>query len=309
MELRQLKYFVEVAETLNFSDAARNLCITQSTLSQQVKQLEQEFGTQLLQRNSHTVSLTEAGEQMLPYARQTLHSANLCFDRVHDLQEMLTGTLNIGVTFSFSPILTETLVVFMKRYPHVRLNIYYKTMDELMDMLSARKIDFVLAFRPVAPYADIESHILFDNHLSAIVSDGHPLARKDKVTLDDIARYDIALPAKGLQARYAFDRIRENKRIYSKDNNETNIDRSLNQTLNRTIMTSLTTLVVMVPLCIMVSASIREFIIPLMVGVIVGCLSSIFVCSPLYYDLCRDEETTKYMKVTAKTKKANKCCV
>ena len=81
-----------------------------------------------------------------------------------------------------------------------------------------------------------------------------------------------------------FDRIRENKRIYNKDNNETNIDRSLNQTLNRTIMTSMTTLVVMIPLCIMVSSSIREFIIPLMVGVIVGCLSSIFVCSPIYYD-------------------------
>ncbi len=103
-----------------------------------------------------------------------------------------------------------------------------------------------------------------------------------------------------------FDRIRENKRIYNKENNETNIDRSLNQTLNRTIMTSLTTLVVMVPLCIMVSASIREFIIPLMIGVIVGCMSSIFVCSPLYYDLCRNEETTKYMRATAKTKKAKK---
>ncbi len=103
-----------------------------------------------------------------------------------------------------------------------------------------------------------------------------------------------------------FDRIRENKRIYNKDNNETNIDRSLNQTLNRTIMTSMTTLVVMIPLCIMVSASIREFIIPLMVGVIVGCMSSIFVCSPLYYDLCRNEETTKYMRATAKTKKAKK---
>ena len=103
-----------------------------------------------------------------------------------------------------------------------------------------------------------------------------------------------------------FDRIRENKRIHNKDNNETNIDRSLNQTLNRTIMTSLTTLVVMVPLCIMVSSSIREFIIPLMVGVIVGCLSSIFVCSPLYYDLCRDEETTKYMRATAKKKKDKK---
>lgn len=104
-----------------------------------------------------------------------------------------------------------------------------------------------------------------------------------------------------------FDRIRENKRIYNRDNNETNIDRSLNQTLNRTIMTSLTTLVVMIPLCIMVSSSIREFIIPLMVGVIVGCMSSIFICSPLYYDLCRNEETSKYAKAIAlKTKKSKK---
>ncbi|MGN0309357.1 MAG: LysR family transcriptional regulator [Bacteroides sp.] len=209
MELRQLNYFVEVAETLNFSDAARSLCITQSTLSQQIKQLEQELGVQLLQRNSHSVSLTEAGSELLPYAHQTLHSAHLCFDRVHDLQQVLTGTLNIGVTFSFSPILTETLTVFMRQYPHVRLNIYYKTMEELMEMLSARKIDFVLAFRPVVPYADIESHILFDNHLSAIVSENHPLARKASVSFDDLARYDIALPAKGLQARNAFDRMKE----------------------------------------------------------------------------------------------------
>lgn len=101
-----------------------------------------------------------------------------------------------------------------------------------------------------------------------------------------------------------FDRIRENKAIYTRDNNEVNIDRSINQTLNRTIMTSLTTLVVMVPLCIMVSSSIREFIIPLMVGVIVGCCSSIFVCSPLYYDLCKKDEGSKYLKNNAKKAKA-----
>ena len=101
-----------------------------------------------------------------------------------------------------------------------------------------------------------------------------------------------------------FDRIRENKALHPKDNNETNIDLSINQTLNRTIMTSLTTLVVMVPLCIMVSSAIREFIIPLMVGVIVGCYSSIFICSPLYYDLCKKDETSKYVLST--TKKAKK---
>lgn len=101
-----------------------------------------------------------------------------------------------------------------------------------------------------------------------------------------------------------FDRIRENKALYTRDNSEINIDRSINQTLNRTIMTSLTTLVVMIPLCIMVSSSIREFIIPLMVGVIVGCCSSIFICSPLYYDLCKKDEGSKYLKETAKKAKA-----
>ena len=104
-----------------------------------------------------------------------------------------------------------------------------------------------------------------------------------------------------------FDRIRENKALYKKDNSEINIDRSINSTLNRTIMTSLTTLVVMVPLCIMVSSSIREFIIPLMVGVIVGCYSSIFVCSPIYYELCKGNEESKYTKqISGKTKKKKK---
>ncbi len=95
-----------------------------------------------------------------------------------------------------------------------------------------------------------------------------------------------------------FDRIKENKILYPKNGNEANIDLSLNQTLNRTIMTSLTTLVVMIPMCILVTASIREFIIPLMVGVIVGCCSSIFTCSPLYYDLCKNGEKSKYLKST-----------
>ena len=98
-----------------------------------------------------------------------------------------------------------------------------------------------------------------------------------------------------------FDRIRDNRRLYKKDSLEDNIDRSINNTLNRTIMTSLTTLVVMIPLCIMVSASIREFIIPLMVGVIVGCYSSIFVCSPALYDLSREE--SKYEKQVKQSKK------
>lgn len=65
MELRQLKYFVKIAETLNFSEAAKALCVTQSTLSQQIKQLEEEIGEQLLIRTSHSVALSEAGGAIL----------------------------------------------------------------------------------------------------------------------------------------------------------------------------------------------------------------------------------------------------
>ena len=66
MELRQLRYFVKAAETLNFSEAAKGLYITQSTLSQQIRQLETELDVQLFQRNSHEVTLTEAGAELLP---------------------------------------------------------------------------------------------------------------------------------------------------------------------------------------------------------------------------------------------------
>ena len=85
MELRQLRYFVKVAETLNFSEAARLLCVTQSTLSQQVKQLECELGSQLLNRTSHSVTLTEPGLELLPYARDAICAADLCRDRMDDL--------------------------------------------------------------------------------------------------------------------------------------------------------------------------------------------------------------------------------
>ena len=73
MELRQLRYFAKAAEMLNFSDAARALNIAQSSLSQQIKQLEEELNVQLFLRSSHSIRLTEAGEVMLPLALRTIH--------------------------------------------------------------------------------------------------------------------------------------------------------------------------------------------------------------------------------------------
>ena len=222
MELRHLKYFVKIAETLNFSEAAKSLFITQSTLSQQIRQLEQEVDAQLFERNNHNVRLTEAGEELLPYARQTLKASQACFDRIQDLQQMLTGTLNIGVTFSFSPILTEALFAFIKLYPKVKLNIFYKPMAELMKMLEQDEVDFALTFRPAELNKEIESHFLFDNHLAVIVREDHPLAHKESVSIAELEYYDLVLPAKGLQARNAFDIICEGSYHHLKVRMESN---------------------------------------------------------------------------------------
>ena len=207
MELRQLKYFCKTAELLSFSEAAKALFITQSTLSQQIKQLEGELDAQLFRRNNHGVALTEIGMELLPYAKATLNKADSCIEHIRDVQNLMTGTLNIGVTYTFSPTLNETLLEFMKRYPNVKLNIYNKTMEELMTMLEKHDVDIVLSFKPTQTYDRIESHILFDNHLDVVVNKKHELASCRSIDLARLQQYEIALPGKGLQARNQFDII------------------------------------------------------------------------------------------------------
>ena len=101
-----------------------------------------------------------------------------------------------------------------------------------------------------------------------------------------------------------FDRIRENNRFMRKGGLREIVDRSVNQTLSRSIMTSLTTLVVMIPLLVMAGPSLREFVLPLMVGVLVGCYSSIFICSPVYYEMAMFRSGSDYQRRQAKLKKS-----
>lgn len=207
MELRQLKYFLRVAETLNFSVAARELYITQSTLSQQILNLEHELDQQLFERNSHEVLITEAGQMLVPLARECLYDADTLLQRVQELKQMLTGELNIGVTFSFSSMIAETMADYLKKYPKVKLNVCYASMTELINKLLRHELDLVLAFKPTEQNAHIESHLLFDNRLAAIVSDHHSLAGKKSVTLQELEKYCLVLPAIGMQARNAFEQL------------------------------------------------------------------------------------------------------
>lgn len=209
MELRQLKYFTKVAELKNFSEASRVLNVTQSTLSQQIRQLEGELGVELLVRDSHHVRLSDVGESFLPQAERTLSAAKTCIDRIRDVQQLGSGELNLGSTYSFLPLLKETVLAFMKQYPGVKMNICCHSMETLMKMLQEERIDMALSYKPSMTVPDIDSHILFDNRLAVLLSDTHPLAKRDSIRLSEMEKFPIALPAKGLQARNSFDRIIE----------------------------------------------------------------------------------------------------
>lgn len=207
MELRHLKYFVTIAKTLSFSEASRRLYITQGTLSQQIQQLEGEIGAQLFDRTKHSVVLTEAGEELLPLAIQTIEDSEVCSNRMRDLKGALTGTLRVGTTPSFSSLLTETVKRFVKEHPGVTLKIQSETALELIEMLRNKELDLALAFKPVMAYDELETEPLFRNSLSAIMRKDHPLATHKVLTMDDLENHRIVLPGQGLQARRAFDRF------------------------------------------------------------------------------------------------------
>lgn len=207
MELRQLKYFYFLAEELNFSKAANKLCISQGTLSQQIKQLEYEIGSELFERTSHSVVLTEAGSALVQYAHKALDAAHECKQVAYDLKSGVKGTLNIGITHSFKHLLRNTVKNFIKQYPGIRLNVSYDTATDLLQMLNKRDVDFFIAFNPSYELDDVESIPLFESKLAVIMRREHQLADRQNMTIEELSKHSIVLPAVGLQSRRFIEHI------------------------------------------------------------------------------------------------------
>ena len=207
MELRQIRYFLQIAETSSFSEASRQLCVSQSTVSQQIKQLEDELGAELFVRDSHSVKLSDYGIQFLPYAKNIAEDVRSGVARIKDVSGLSVGTINIGATYTFCPLLGKTIEEFMKEHEGISIKLTCASMEELMQMLEDGELDTVLSYRPSRHFDNIESHILFNSNLCVTARRDHPLAGKDKVRLVDLEKFPMALPSRGLQARNEFDRL------------------------------------------------------------------------------------------------------
>ena len=188
MELRHLRYFVAVAEDLNFTRAAAKLRLAQPSLTRQIHNLEEEIGVRLLSRSKSHVALTEEGRSFLVDARRILALATESILSVQRLSRGETGQLNIAyLSNSDFELLPETLAAFRQTFPHVALNLFDMAPAEQFRALEARKIDLgFVGLPPPASFCDLRSESIARHRTVAVLSVKHPLTRKRQVNLHEL---------------------------------------------------------------------------------------------------------------------------
>jgi DNA-binding transcriptional LysR family regulator len=184
MELRHLQYLVSVVDEGGFTRAAEALHVAQPGVSSQLKQLERELGQPLLDRTGRTVTLTAAGEAVLPYARAALAAAAGVRQAIDELTGLMTGRLAIGTVASFaSPAfgLPRLIADFHLAHPGIDLTLIESPTDPLLDELRAGRIDVAfLGLRTIPPHG-LSTEVLWTDE---VVAAGPGLA--DTITVADL---------------------------------------------------------------------------------------------------------------------------
>lgn len=189
MEIHQLQYVVEVAKQRNFTRAADEICVTQSTLSHQIAKLEDELGIKLFDRNSRTVFPTEAGEEFINHAKAVLANLEVARQSVLAYRKLLKGTLRIGVIASLGKIdYANMLAQFHKEHPGLNFEIVQEGTYSLLEKIRARELD--IAFAAVAVQEEDEDiafhHLAYDDYVLA-VGPSHQFAGREYIELAEAA--------------------------------------------------------------------------------------------------------------------------
>jgi DNA-binding transcriptional LysR family regulator len=186
-ELRHLRYFIAVAEELNFSRAAQRLHMAQPPLSLAIRQLEQELGTELFQRSTREVTLTEPGRAFLDGARRTLAEAERAVVSAKRAASGDVGQLRVAFSWSSRYETLPTLgQAFRARHPDVELLAQEMWNTQMVPALRSGAVDVAVALCPErAP--DIVDEVVRSEPVVAVVRNDHPLAGDDAIRLDDLA--------------------------------------------------------------------------------------------------------------------------
>ncbi|MGX4585847.1 LysR family transcriptional regulator [Paenibacillus chitinolyticus] len=204
MEIRQLKTFWTLASTRSFSRTAESLNYVPSTVTMQIKALEEELGVKLLDRLGKTIVLTDAGYQFLPYANKILNDVEEA-RHVSSQSGELTGTVIIGADEVLCTYrLPALLRLFRERYPRVRLLFRPLSSHNLKQSLREGHADVVFMLDEPAVSVDLHTELLLDEPFHMVVSPDHPLASRSTLSIEDFHGEHVLLSEKGCSYRNYF---------------------------------------------------------------------------------------------------------
>ena len=169
MNLKQLEYFLAVAETQSISLAARRIYVAQPTISRQIALLEEELGVELLLRTSRGIELTDAGRSLYQQSTELLLDVRRIKDSIRGAAGGVRGQLNLGTLYSNIPLLTEKLRQMRKLYPEIRIYVRQGSPDALVEDLRQRKLHLLLLRRTACDLSEFRTLSLAEDPLELIV--------------------------------------------------------------------------------------------------------------------------------------------
>ena len=188
MDIHQMQYVLAVAEYRNFTLAAESCYISQSSLSQQISNLEKELGIRLFNRTTRTIQITEAGEAFVRMAADILRDIDMLRQTMSSYSGLLRGTINIGSITSLEKIRFSELVAdFYSKYPNLTLNICHGMSHSLLEKLERRDIDVAFLTQPPnCNYPNVRFTPMGEDEYVLLVSEHHHLAQRDVVELSEL---------------------------------------------------------------------------------------------------------------------------
>ncbi|CCH33092.1 LysR substrate-binding domain-containing protein [Actinosynnema sp. NPDC047251] len=205
MELRQLEYFVAVAEERNFTRAAERVHISQSGVSAQVRQLERELGAELFDRSARTATLTTAGKAALEHARAALAAAEAVGQAVGEVTDLIRGRLDLGMVIGCTVTpLFDALAAFHRAHPGVEISLQEANSDQMVDRVRAGTLDLALIGAAGGTPDGLAALTVVSERLVAAAPPGHP-AVDGPLTLRNLVGHPLVCMPPGTGLRAVFD--------------------------------------------------------------------------------------------------------
>ncbi len=202
METSNLRAFLTVAEYQSFSKAADALFLTQPAVSKRIAALEQELKTKLFDRVGRHVCLTEAGNTLLPTAKQVLSTLDDCKHAITNQSDQVSGRLSLGTSHHVGlrhlpPILRQ----YTQKYSAVNIDLVFMDSEEACQNVETTALELAIVTLPKSRYQHIHLEKIWDDPLSIVVSNSHSLLNETDITLSSLQHHPAILPSQGTVTR------------------------------------------------------------------------------------------------------------